>query len=271
MTTPSKNSVDTGYISDRMARDSVASGDLVYIPQFHLVFAFISKNASSLMKTYFTSLANGMAVRPPARNPHVRTNTGFLSEHELGATKMAELLADPSIPKIVLGRDPVSRLVSAWNSRVHTWTLQPYQSPQELRDWVRIRQEIAGHSQDQHAAPARASLIEKIPFATLVDYVAATPSSLLDRHLAPQTFLCASHLIEYSLVGRVEEMDSFLSRLSHYLPDKSPPLNDLVLNASHDSSLHASAVSADLRARIYRRYLDDYTFFGYPIPDGVDR
>lgn len=238
-------------------------GDICFIPEWRIVFAFISKNASSLLKTYLSPPAGGVSTDNWTRNPHVHSGTGFMGVHQLGVPEMNRILTDVTIPKVVVGRNPADRLISGWRSRVQTWHLERYQNTRELVDWTEVRQKILGHAVGSHAAPVHLALSEEIPLEMLVDYVEATPSSQLDRHFAPQTFLCGADSIQFDLIGQVEELDSFIVNLNQMIGCELPPLGDRRLNATPEAIAAPTDLTSILRERIEKRFAEDYVYFGY--------
>lgn len=237
--------------------------DISFVPRLNVIFAFISKNASSLLKSMLAEEGSLVRVGSRPRNPHVRVNSGFLGVDDIGASAMDALLLDPGIPKVVVGRDPLARLLSAWRSRVDTWQLASYQSEGELQQWLELRQLVLGHAQGGHAAPPQEALTREIPFSMLVDYVSDTPSWLLDRHLAPQTFLAATDLIRYDVVGTVERLRDFLDSLEEITGVRLPPPDRTFSNQSTPRDQGDIQVDRQELGRIVKRYRDDYSFFGY--------
>jgi len=249
--------------------NSVFVKDISFVPHLGIVFAFISKNASSLLKTYLSTALWDSSSGLPRKNPHELKNTGFLSVDDLGLPVMNEILTDASTPRVVLGRNPVDRLLSGWRSRVHTWHLESYQSARELTDWLEIRQRILGQSYGCHAAPARDALTSEIPISMLVEYVEDTPSSLLDRHFAGQAFLCGASVINYDLVGQLEDLDTFIKNLEKLVGQRLPSISERSINRTPTSVPAVESLDSALVQRIEKRFVDDYNFFGYPVQAGA--
>ena len=242
--------------------------DISYIPEFDIVFAFVSKNASSLLKSLLATGGGFSGSGRRGRNPHFRAHTGFLGVDDVGVDQMDAWITDPNVPKVVVGRDPVARLVSSWRSRVDTWALAPYQNQRELQDWLELRQRILGHSQGAHASSPEEALTSDITFQMLVDYVGQTPSWLLDRHLAPQAYASGADVIEYDLVGQVEHLDAFLAGLEALTGRHLPPADLAFANVSPERTRRAIEVTDAQRRSLQKRFQDDYTLFGY---DGGER
>jgi len=237
--------------------------DISYIPEFDIVFAFVSKNASSLLKSLLATGGGFSGSGRRGRNPHFRAHTGFLGVDDVGVDQMDAWITDPNVPKVVVGRDPVARLVSSWRSRVDTWALAPYQKERELQDWLELRQRILGHHQGSHACPPPEALTAGISFQMLVDYVEQTPSWFLDRHLVPQTLAIGADVIDYGLIGQVEQLDLFLESLQSLTGRELPPVDLAFANASPKDSGGSIEVTDAQRRSVQKRFQDDYVLFGY--------
>ncbi|NDC89705.1 MAG: hypothetical protein EB075_13075, partial [Bacteroidetes bacterium] len=142
----------TEHLVERTALAPFSARDISYIPRLNIVFAFISKNASSFLKAYLANLHRGRKFSQPTRNPHMPGNNGFQGVEQLGHRRMSEILNDPSVPKVVVGRHPVNRLVSAYLTRVVTWQRESYDS-WNRSEWFVLRQLVAGLNHFSHAAP----------------------------------------------------------------------------------------------------------------------
>jgi len=239
------------------------ANNICYIPGFGVLFAFISKNASSLLKSLLTTEGNLSGTGRRRRNPHIRANTGFLGIDDVGMDQMDAWITDPNVPKVVVGRDPVARLVSSYRSRVNTWALAPYQNERELQHWLELRQRVLGHSQGAHASSPEEALTSDITFQMLVDYAAQTPSWLLDRHLAPQAYASGADVINYDLVGQVENLNAFLAGLESLTGRHLPPADSAFANASPEKSRWSIKVTDAQRRSVQKRFQDDYVLFGY--------
>ena len=252
----------TQMLMERSYPVSFSVRDIAYIPQLGLVSAFVSKNASSFLKTYLSCWARGSDFLSPKKNPHMPYNTGFQGVEQLGHQRMSELLRDRSVPKTVVGRHPVERLVSAYLTRIRTWQRETYDS-HNRSDWVTVRQAVAGKKQGAHSLSALAAIGADISFDDLVGYVAQTPSPLLDRHLVPQADFAATDLIEYDLVGHVEGLDRYLVELADLLGRKPLDTSGVTVNATRSGESEPPVVSPASRQKISRRYATDFAFFGY--------
>ena len=235
--------------------------DFVWIPELELVFCFISKNASSFLKSYLSNLSKNQAWSYPARNPHMLKNSGFVAPSEIGNERFADLLQSPSVLKAVVGRDPIERLVSAYHSRVETWNRESYDPPWNS-NWLRIRQRVLGQKLAAHASPWESALTEEIKWPDLVEYVLATPSGALDRHLVPQSWFACADFISYDLIGMVEDMPNFLSRLCVLVGRNPLEVEGVRLNESAENRENQTVVSVAQKTLLKKRYRADYEFLG---------
>lgn len=235
--------------------------DLVFIPELDVIFCFISKNASSFLKSYVRELVNPDAPLDNHQNPHVLENSGFISLLNIDEQRAKALIQDPSIPKVVVGRHPISRFMSAYQSRVLTHQRERYDS-HSRESWLKLRQKILGVRYSSHAVPAHLAISEEIALGEVVEYVASTSSGELDQHLSSQAYFALTRHIEYTLRGRVEELDSFLSDFCDLVGKSRLPSPPRALNKS-DWSHRGLELDSKQKSQLHSRYADDFEYFGY--------
>jgi hypothetical protein len=254
----------TEELLSRSSRQNSLIHDLVFVPNLEIVFCFISKNASSFLKHFIFLAAKGILYKQPRENPHLLHQSFFRGIDSLGHAGMSRLIESPSIPKVILGRDPWFRLQSAYFSRVVRWQEESYDPVDDRRDWFALRQEILGYRDGCHGTEPLSAAAAGVGFEALVDYVSATPSGMLDRHLIPQTYFSATDLIQYSVVGNLEDLPTFIALLSSTTGFQLnlPPRSESSLNASSSEKMGPPKTKA-LFSRIVERYSSDYEFFGY--------
>lgn len=245
----------------RMNHDNSPNQDLLFSRELGIVFLFISKNASSSLKALLQGHHIGDSrSRTFSRNPHAVTNKFLQGVHALGHPAMSKLLEDSTVPKAVVGRHPIPRLLSAFNSRLVTWNSESYNSKLwDRQAWVKLRQEIVGSLNGQHSSTPVAAANFSLTLDHVVEYLATTPSGNLDRHLTPQTYYAATDLIDYSIVGRVEQLPSFVKKLQREFGLKVrgeiPHLNSV--------SRDLNDISESNKAAIQIRYKRDFDYFDY--------
>lgn len=189
-------------------------------------------------------------------------NTGFQGVEELGHSRMSDMLEDGSIPKVILGRHPISRLESAFRSRVKTWQRETWDS-HDRADWIRLRQQIAGRAFGRHAAEPLEGIATGLDWNDLVEYLSHTLSGDLDRHLVPQTYFAATSMIDYDVIGTLEQIDEFLDKISELTGKKRLEVTSPRINASQgQAGQQIFSTEAQVQA-IQKRYRADFSFFGY--------
>ena len=250
----------TERLASRNFGPSYELRDIFFVPRLEIVFCAISKAASTFMKTYLYSLSVRKPFKKLSKNVHLPSVTGFQGAEQLGHEEMSSILLDTSIPKIILGRDPVDRLVSAYRNRVSR-RKQEHFSRNNYIEWIALVQQIGGGAVGSHAMSELAALMRGVTWNELVQYVCETPSFELDRHLVPQTFFAATEEVRYDLVGTVEEMGQFMKRLHDLI--ELPPLvtGGSRLNESAESEIPEITVSSDQRRQLEKRYKADYEYF----------
>lgn len=252
----------TEKLLERSALTPFVVRDISYIPKLGIVSCFISKNASSFLKTYLYCLSRDSEFSAPQKNPHMPQNTGFKGVEQIGHHRMSAILNDPSVPKIILGRHPVTRLVSAFTSRIMTWQREHYDSDRR-EQWIVLKQQILGSVRGEHASHQVEALSREVTWSDLVNYVCSTPSVDLNRHLVPQTYFAAVDAIDYNLVGTVENLDCFLSDVCELV---GKPLLDPTaekVNESRAENGPIPSVTDTEKTQIQYRFRRDFDFFGY--------
>ena len=248
-------------VSEDLYEGSVYAGDISYIPHLNIVFSFISKNASTSLKTMLSRRLGPEAGYKLSPDPHMASHTGFQNIHTLGPVAMEELLLDSSVPKVTLVREPFERLQSAYFSRVHLWQHNEFRGDNSGRQGVKLLGPIAGSLLGMHSGSIRDAAQASLTFEELVDYVCETPTGRLDRHLAPQVRLVAADRLRYDLIGRFEELPKFWTDLKGLLGVGFEDAELIRRNATQRQVPMKSI--GKLRSRVEARYSADYEIFSY--------
>lgn len=236
--------------------------DFAYFQNLNVVVCFVSKNASSFLKHYLSCLEQGKKFTAPSKNPHVPANNAFLTADSIGTERMSSLLVDAKVAKVVVGREPLSRLESAFKSRVKVHYQEPFDA-NKYEDWITLRQQIIGWKFGAHACQPIEAISQAISLEDLVGYVNRTPSWELDRHYIPQTYFAAVDEINYDLVGRVERLDQFLREFCELVGRPQLVVPDGYRLNSSGASSGPPALTESLRSKFFLRFEDDYKYFGY--------
>ena len=248
-------------IVDRNRGHPRVQDDFLFSPELNLAGCFISKNASSLLKHSLFLTSKNLEPSDPVRNPHIVANSGLQSADIIGFEEMSRVLESGSVPKFILGRHPVSRFVSAYNSRVKKFHRESYDN--EESDYLfRLRQRVIGAAEGGHASPFWKAMSEVPSLDDFAAYVLQTPDAELDRHVVPQSYFSFSGVVDYSIVGKLESLQDFLAQLEQSIGKKlvMPPRIQINKSVSFGTE---SVISEPLVSKLIERYEQDYDFFGY--------
>ena len=160
------------------------------------------------------------------------------------------MLRSPDYLRFSFVRNPYSRLVSAWQSKL-AWEAAQYG---QLRASIR---EACGY---RFAGGRRAG---PITFRDAAEYLLANPAAF-DDHWTQQTGLLAADVIDYQIIGRFErfgqDFPAMLRRL--HAPAGVLDIASRVFNPTRPMAL-ASVYDAALARRVYGHYIADFETFGY--------
>jgi len=214
--------------------------DSTTLPQRSLGFCYIAHNCRLaylfIPKAGCTSLINML---------HMAELPGFAS---IGTSIHREASLPrayaPTVPasyfRFTFVRNPYQRLLSFYKSKVRRFA-DP--DPQVNQNLVRM------------------GLSEGMPFAAMVEQLAAVRPAAMDLHCAPQ-HLFVEHLgdsvIDY--VGKLENLSTDWKRVQARCPVVVPPLLENQKDGNGDEALYADARVLGLVHGIYQR---DFELFGY--------
>lgn len=249
-------------VAEGLLDGEIYAGDITYIPHLNVVFSFISKNASTSLKTMLSERLGPLVGYNLDPNPHWVVQSGFQNLHNIGAERMEQLLFDTAVPKIAVVREPFERLKSAYSSRIRRWQENDFKESGTQTQRLPLVGPIAGTSMGMHSVPIRKAGRFDPSFDDLVQYVCKTPTALLDRHLAPQVQLIAADRLRYDLVGKFEYLEEFWRDL-HDLLGIDPGSAELIWRNRTHSRL-PSIHERELRGQVEERYAADYELFSYP-------
>lgn len=138
----------------------------------------------------------------------------------------------------------------------HIYRREAY-APPPLR-WVDgVRGLLGGRVPSAEALDA-----EPVTFTEFVRHVCEQPESTMDIHWRPQTAQLRPDVLDYDFIGRVERFSADASRLLSQLGAPAF-MFDLVQGRANASSGGPVPWDADLAARVYRVFRDDFDAFGY--------
>lgn len=136
--------------------EGLVYNDLLYLPRRRIIFCSCSKNASSKIKTELYRLEHGTPL-PKEVNPHQRAKLKFLGPSDMGFDGFYQAIFDPDVLKFTVLREPWSRLVSCYKSRVSSFKLEEYDSNWAIRsEWLPNRQKMLRYLLNVRASEIRA-------------------------------------------------------------------------------------------------------------------
>ena len=178
----------------------------------------------------------------PAPDDYWRVHDGDAGPTLLDYTddEVVEMLQSPEYLRFCFVRNPYSRLVSAWKSKLAT------DDPQYERTRTTIR-----------------SACGDVGFRNAVEFMLANPSEF-DDHWNRQVEVGLVDVIDYDIVGRFE---NFVDEFGAILRRLDAPAEVLALGAQKfnptPSAPLAEFYDAPLAERVYEHYLIDFETFGY--------
>jgi hypothetical protein len=176
---------------------------------------------------------------------HARRNIPLPCLLDLSDRTQKQVLESPDFLRFTVVRNPYSRLVSAWNSKVRLC------EPGFEHIHARIK---------QHAPELGSKSL--VSLREFVDYIASScdvrTCDVHWRQQADHTFFKA---LNYSYVGKVESFGETLQRLRRHLRLARAPRQE----AQNVSGFYADpqACNGDLADRIYKLYRADFDTFDY--------
>jgi len=166
------------------------------------------------------------------------------------AAQIVEMLRSPDYLRFSFVRNPYSRLVSAWKSKL------AWDDPQ----YDRLRASIRGACGYPFADGQRAG---PVAFRDAVECLLDDPAAF-DDHWSRQIDLLAADVIDYHVVGRFErfgqDFHAILRRLQ--APAEVIDVASQVYNPPRPMAL-AALYDAPLAGRVYGHYIADFEAFGY--------
>jgi hypothetical protein len=174
---------------------------------------------------------------------HARENAPLPALTALEDRDQRDLLEAPDVLRFTIVRNPHTRLVSAWRSKV--FLCEP--SVEDVYAVVR------------GAAPAIGPK-HPIGFAEFVAYIEGTVDKVWDAHWRRQVDLTFPKGLAFTHVGKTEDLDATISILGRHLKHRQvtevPRANEAFIKPS-------AQYSEELARRVYALYEEDFTCFGY--------
>ncbi|GAA6160584.1 hypothetical protein NBRC116589_27580 [Ruegeria sp. HU-ET01832] len=233
--------------------------DMLFLPKRKIVFLSCSKNASSKIKLELYKIENG--VYPPEQfSPHNRRAMGFQSPLDIGRKKFFKHIFDPEVTKFTVLRDPWSRIVSCYNSRVSDYLMEQYDSINYARnEWIVNRQKIIEATKGTRHSELGV-ITQEITFDQFIGFVISQNDYEMDRHWYHQYKAVFVDHIPFDIIGTVEHLNASLQRLAEKVGDNNYKFDGKMLNSSR-SSLHNLAVSESVKNKYLEKFFRDVELY----------
>jgi len=181
-------------------------------------------------------------------NPHERDNSPIVRMSSLENSERYKVLESDEIYRFTFVRNPYSRLLSAYISKV----------VKNLRPKREILSIINAKPVDEIE-----DLSQEVSFSEFVEVVCSQKSRDMNAHWKPQSAQVLLGVVNYQYVGKFENLNSDYSRVHDKLFGGECKKLGLSKNATGSDKLISNYYgSAELEA-VYKRYYDDFNGFEY--------
>lgn len=175
---------------------------------------------------------------------HDRDNIPVPSLLDLDSERQREVLESPDFLRLIVVRNPYTRLVSAWQNKVLVC------EPDFEYFYEALRGGLPGIRNKQF-----------IPFAEFVDYIFRNDDlDVCNPHWCRQVTYSFYSSMNFNCVGHMEDLAGVLARLQHHI-GSDKPLDPPVGNSSGFSK--DPMFTQELADRIYGQYKQDFDTLGY--------
>ena len=236
--------------------------DVLFCPNIHLVYTAVSKNACSTMKAFLWHLENYPKFLPPEKSPHNRKSTGLQGAVELGDAGLAQLLSDPTVPKVTVVRNPYSRAASCYFNRVAAFGTESYDLRSRMTEWIHNRIAILSWRHRRPVGLPEAAATE-ITFRDFIEFICSQPDYRMDRHWVSQRQATYIDTIRYDHVGKVEDLDAAMAAIVDLAGCDSAWSSDSALNRGAGKKDLSSLFDPDLQRLFVERFEADFEIFDY--------
>lgn len=232
-------------ISDRLAYSTFVS-----MPHRYL-YCEVPKAACTTIKT----LIHGIEGMPPIQYyletwqtrrdmfVHARQNIKLPSLLDFDDRTQNLILNSPEFFRFAIVRNPYTRIISAWQSKVLLC------EPGFEFVYKQILGSLPGLSNKR-----------LVSFAEFLDFIESSDPGGFNPHWRLQTDHMFYNVLNFSVIGKLEQLGTILSRLQAHIGSSYP----LQVPSGNRSPVAAGVtLTAEDASRIYRIYRQDFDNFGY--------
>ncbi|MDJ0594698.1 MAG: sulfotransferase family protein [Pleurocapsa sp. MO_226.B13] len=225
-------------------------------PRNSYIYFEVPKVACSTTKLTLQQLeAKTAGLAPPSQEMsiiHNKKQSLLLSPSDVGLDKFCEMLKDKSIFKFGFVRNPYTRILSAFLSKMK-WRESPY------------RKKIA------HIL--KIDIDSDIPFNQFVYAISQQSEFEMDPHWRPQTIQLFQDLVTYDFIGFFENFERDLHKALNYIALNKNNQNYLAESQTENINMKGRKTSAnnkledfydsEIQSLVKNIYQNDFLNFGY--------
>ena len=221
------------------------------------IYFEVPKSGSTTIKSILQDLeALTMGKSPLSQESsviHNKKNSPLLSPSNIGVEKFSEMLDDKNVFKFGFVRNPYTRLLSAFLSKMK-W--KEGVQRKMIVDILNLKKE------------------EEISFTQFIQAIDSQNPFRMDPHWRPQVHQLFYNLIDYDFIGRFEHFNEDLERVLHRITASSPQseqttqiINHLTIERKGKNTGASSRLRAfynkDLQKLVNSKYKEDFLRFNY--------
>jgi hypothetical protein len=178
---------------------------------------------------------------------HSRENVAVPSILAFSDDQQKNILTSPDFLRFAIVRNPYTRLVSAWKSKIVLC------EPGFDTDYSRIAGSLPA-VQERHL----------LPFAEFLSYVKKSNPDEFNPHWRLQSDHLFYGTMNFSFIGKVEKLDEAIARFQAHVGNEA----SVVLGKSNPSAFKGEvALTEEQQQTIYEIYRPDFENFGYEKAD----
>jgi len=246
------------FYDDVMARGFFPNVYIDVLPEHRLLYVWIPKCATSLIKTILVLLSG--REPGPFQDLHKRKVSGLEGPRHVGISTFYRVATDPSALRFAFVRNPYDRLVSAWADK--------YQGKPLTRGDTFVDIYLDRRMEVDPALPEGAD--KTLSFADFVTFATETAHRAVDPHWHVQDDFLTIPGVSLNFIGKLESFnEDFVRVLDHVnASDELRRMAVIPVNSSRRARC-TDYYNDDLTRRVHAAYERDFDRFGYSavVPD----
>jgi hypothetical protein len=182
-------------------------------------------------------------------NPHARDESPLSRISSFSEDRQKHFLVDPDVYRFAFVRNPFSRLLSAYLSKI----------AKPLAPKAEILAIINGTSVSDVT-----DLTQSVDFPTFVDVVCAQEQLVLNPHWNLQILQLICEKIDYQKIGKFENIEADFAEICTHIFTRKPPELTLSANWTGSTGKVFDYYDEGLIDKVYKKFYDDFHAFDYP-------